>query len=192
MRLRSLTLLAVLALSCEPIHSARPLSDPASAKADARLQGLWEATVDGKPMFLHVVPHPDGQMDLVLVGDAKHGAATLHYQGHATEHESARYLSLRAKSIPDPMREKYDLAPGWIFAKYELAKDGALTLSWMDEELPAKAIEAGTLGGKAPKGAKAEIDDEPAKIFAFIKSADRAKLWVSLARFQKMKLPSGK
>jgi hypothetical protein len=186
-------IIAALAMSCEPVRSKNPLSDPSGAKVDPKLVGLWTARVDGKPMFLHVVPHPDGQMDLLLVGDSTHGAASLHYQGHLTEALGAKLLSLRGKTIPNPLEEKFELAPDWIFARYELRRDGSMALSWMDDEAPRKAIEAGVLSGRVAKGNPVRIEDESAKILAFIqaesasKPAAASKLWVAMATFRRVK-----
>ena len=174
---RMLLLALVLVVSCEPARSQRPLSDPSTAKVDARLVGAWSGKIDQRAVFLHFSAHKDGQMDVVLVGeDDNDGAGVLHYQGHETLADGAIYLNLRQKTFTDPYAEKFTLGADWIFAKVELSKDGKLTIAWMDEKPVRDAIAAGTL-----KGNDRTIDDEPAKILAFIKGADAKKLWSPLA-----------
>lgn len=181
--MRWLALILFLA-SCDPAETTKPLSDPKAATVDARLVGTWVGKMDKRPVYLHVSAHVDGQMDFVLVGETDtRGAAVMHYQGHETVKDGATYLSLRAKSFPNPLADEFVLAPNYITVKLELGKD--LTLSWMDDKPVAAAIAAGTL-----KGEKARIDDDPEKIFAFIKTSDAKKLWQPLATtFKKTNRP---
>lgn len=179
---RVFSLACLVLLCCDAARSKRPLTDPASAKLDPRLIGDWSSKFEGKGANLHLVGHSGGQMDLVLVVETdKEGAAVLHYQGHESVIDGATYLNLRAKRFADPLKDDFTLSPEFIFVKVELAKDGSLRLSWMSDKPVDAAIQAGKLKGSVTPNGPPTIDDEPANILAFIKSADPKTLWTPLA-----------
>lgn len=172
----------VVIAGCEPPLSVNPLSDPASAKADPRLKGVFVANLDGGEAWLHFNPRSAGPVvDVVLIGhDDQQGAMVLHYEGFATQIGSASYLNLRAKKFDDILDQRYTLAPMYLFAKYEIAKDGALTLSVMDDEPATKAIRKKEIDGKVSEGG-ALSDEKIVTGHGTILTADSAKLsaWVS-------------
>lgn len=175
----------LIAASCDPATSDKPLSDVKSAKIDGRILGAWRGTLDKRAVYLHVSAHKDGnQMDLVLVGETDgQGNAVMHYQGHATVVGANTYLSLRAKSFPNPLTDDYVLAPQYIFVKVDVAKDGGVSLAWMDDKPVSEAIAAGKL-----KGTKSTIADDADNIIAFIAASDPKILWSPLATtFRKMR-----
>ncbi len=169
MRPRPILLVAGLAglagltlASCEPPRADHPLSDPHSAKLDARLVGMWSGHTTNKSdsksgndksqkedvVDVLVMPVTDatdanskgapGQFDLVLVGHDSHGAEVITFRGFATQLGGKSYLNLREKSFSGAYASKTTFTDHYIFARYELGKDGALTLFTMDET-PVKA-----------------------------------------------------
>ncbi len=131
-----LAFLAALALadspSCQPAKAKEPLAGMEPAPA---LSGNWIGSLREDPVFLHVYPLKNGELDLVLVGGDDKTAAVLHYQARAS---GGKYLSLRAKTFADPLTSDFQLSPSWTFAKYEIGKDGTLSLYWLSEEGLAK------------------------------------------------------
>jgi hypothetical protein len=121
--------------SCSPARAKAPLTPVASAKHDTKLEGTWYTRHEGHDVYLHVVPHEDSQVDLVLVFADEKGAHVLIYQGQATPGKGVGYLSLREKRFPDPTTDPYELAPDWMFARYRFGKGGELTLSWLSNEV---------------------------------------------------------
>lgn len=182
------TALAAL-ISCVPSESVNPLSDPNGAKADARLEGLWVGQdPDGDTHFFHFIHKESGTADLVLViPDGKDGAGVLHYDFFTTVLDGSSYMNLRAKSSPDPLNAPYTTAPAYIFAKYEIAKDGSLTIGYMDDELVKKAIDAESLDGITE--GKVRITATTDKLAAFVRSADVSKLFVDMGTFRKLEMP---
>jgi hypothetical protein len=140
--MRALVALLVLA-ACEPPESDHPLSDPASAKPDPRLAGHFFGRVNDADCFVHVVPAAGASVDLVMVVNEKDkGAFVLHWQGFSTTVGGKTYLNLQRKTFPDRYGEKFDLSPGYIFARYSVAKDGSLTLWSMEEDAVKRALKA--------------------------------------------------
>jgi hypothetical protein len=139
---------------CVPPESVNPLSDPATAKADPRLAGAFSASLDGGEAWLHFNPREGSAIvDVVLIGyDPRDGAMVLHYEAFPTQIGKYGYLNLRAKKFDDMLETKYERSPTYIFARYEIAKDGALTLSVMDDTPAEKAINKGEVQGKISKG----------------------------------------
>jgi hypothetical protein len=146
--MRVLVALLVLA-ACEPPESDHPLSDPASAKPDPRLPGHFFGRVNDADCFVHLVAAGGAAVDLVMVVHEKDkGAFVLHWQGFPTTIGGKTYLNLQRKTFSDRYGEKFDLSPGYIFARYSVAKDGSLTLWSMEEEPLKRALAAHTLDGE--------------------------------------------
>ncbi|MEE8516848.1 MAG: hypothetical protein V3T02_09450, partial [Alphaproteobacteria bacterium] len=57
----------VLALAACVPETVHPLADPAQAKVDSRLIGLWSARIDNEDVFLHFIPRSDGWTEIVTV-----------------------------------------------------------------------------------------------------------------------------
>src|SRR5688572_26056395 len=123
--LAAVTLLAVA--SCEPPASDHPLSDPAVAKVDSKLVGMWRGQKDGDVVFLHVTGKEKGLLDLTLLGtDTKKGSVVLTFEGFVTELGGKKYLNLRPKTAKgDPWDDAWDVRPRYIFAQYDI-KGGAV------------------------------------------------------------------
>lgn len=191
---------------CVPPESVNPLSDPATAKADPRLAGAFSATLDGGEAWLHFNPREGSAVvDVILIGyDPRDGAMVLHYEAFPTQIGKYGYLNLRAKKFDDMLETKYTRSPTYIFARYEIAKDGALTLSVMDDTPAEKAIAKGEIAGKISKagddtsglGAVTEgtfLTADSAKLSAWVAKSD-PKLFNTLGVFRKVapKLGKGK
>lgn len=176
--------------SCKPPRSRHPLTDPIKAKADVRLAGLWAGQMHaGDPATLQFVPRDGASVDVVLVGrDKKLGAVVLAFEAFPSSVGGRRYLNLRAKTFRGEYAEDVDLAPEYIFAKYEIGKDGALTLWSMIEDPAVDAIKAGTLKGSTDAGTT--ITDESEKVAEFVRTADHSRLFSHLGTFRKV-APAG-
>ena len=120
--------------------SKNPLSDPADAVADTRLEGVWYGKSGEDTVFLHFVPDEAGSMDIVEVDHEKSGGAhTLTYTMFPTVIGDEHYMNIREKSGTEKP---------YYFARYTLSKSGTLTLWLMSEKPVAKSVKAGKLAGK--------------------------------------------
>jgi len=180
--------LALLAVgSCEPPESDNPLSDPAQPSADARLAGVWAGHMDGDEdtAYLIFVTKEDRTTDIALIGaDPSDGANVLQYNFFTTVIDSAFYMNLRKKLVTEPDEPEYTISPRYFFAKYDLSKDGTLTISYMNPETVERAIDDGVLEGTS--GEDARITSDTKKLAAFVQKSDPKKLFIDFGRFRKL------
>ena len=163
--------------SCEPPKSKNPLSAPASAKADLRLNGLWRGDVNGSFVSLHVVPKEGAAIDLVLVGeDGTKGAFGLTFDAFPSNIGGQSYLNLRAKTFKGEYADSAEIGSEYIFAAYEIGKNGALMIGNMSAKLVEDAIKAGTLKGTSDERV-VHLTAESSALAAFVQSADASKLF---------------
>jgi hypothetical protein len=130
-----LTALALAAAgSCDPAQFRHPLSDPAKAKPDARLEGTWGGR-DGDTRFLLVAQaREDQRLDLLLVGRGKRdGVAQVAWEAFPSTLGGKTYLNLQEKKYSDLFGNKFTLEPTYWLVRYALTPD-SLTLFWLPKE----------------------------------------------------------
>ena len=184
---RAIFVLLLGLASCEPPASDNPLSDPATAKVDSKLVGMWRGQRDGDVVFLHVTGKDKGLIDVTLLGnDTKKGSVVLTFEGFVSELGGKRYLNLRPKTKKgEPFDDAWDVRPRYLFAHYEL-KGGALALSIMQEDLVKAAVKGGKLKGHL-EGDEVILNEETPKLAEFVKSSDHGKLFAPFASFKPMR-----
>lgn len=181
-----IALVALALASCSPPESSNPLSDPAAAKADKRLDGIFTGRLGDTDGMLRLVPKTGPYFDLVLVvDDSPKGAVVLTYEAFPTALAGKSYLNLRRKTFTDTYAEKYELSATYIFVKYEVDKAGAVKLWTMDDDLVEDAVEAGTL--KGTRGDPVQLSASTEELAAFVSAADTDKLFRPFGTFKKVK-----
>jgi hypothetical protein len=171
--------------------SKNPLSDPADAVADMRLDGVWYGKSGEDTVFLHFVSGKESSMDIVEVDHQKSGDAhTSIYTMFPTVIEGQRYMNIREKSGDDKP---------YYFARYTISKSGELTIWLMSEKPVAKAVKAGKLDGKVTvknPGETSETRDitltaSTESLAAYVRKADPEILFAEkFGTFKKLVLPS--
>jgi hypothetical protein len=170
-------------VSCAPPRADHPLSDPKTAKVDAKLVGSWRGTKEGDVVFFHVMEKEAGLIDAVLVGtDSKKGAIVITLEGFTTELGGKKYLNLRPKTAKTEYGEGWNVSDRYLFVLYSVA-NGALSLSMMDDDIVKAAVTAGKLEGEVKDGDVVLTSDTP-KLAEFVKGADSAKLFKLFATFK--------
>jgi hypothetical protein len=167
-------------MACEPPESKNPLSDPATAKADPRLSGLWVSRKDNQDGYLHIFPGKGASIDLILVMGDKEGAASLHFEGFPSIIGGKTYLNLRKKTGIDRWNDHYEVAPSYIFVRYSFAKDGALSLAYMDDDVVKQAIADKKLAGTTD--GTVQITADSAALASFVQKSTDPKLFSELER----------
>ncbi len=176
--------------SCEPPTSLHPLSDPAKAAADPRLVGAWFARLGDGDAWLHVIGKTGALLDFVLVGDdGDKGAAVIAFEGFPSEIKGRRYLNLRTRSS-GPYDADVKLGELWTFARYDVAKDGGLTIELMNDDLVAAAVKAGALAGVPTTDGATKLSSDGAALGAWIAAQDPAKLFTKLGTFKRVARPA--
>ena len=169
--------------------SKNPLSDPAEAVIDMRLDGVWYGKSGEDTIFLHFVAGKATSMDIVEVDHEKDGDAhTSIYTMFPTIIGGQRYMNIQAKTGDD---KRYYLA------RYTLAKNGTLSIWLMSDTAVAKAVKAGKLAGKVTdkKDATDSLDISltatTASLAAFVGKSDPDVLFdQKFGTFKKVTLPS--
>jgi hypothetical protein len=181
----SFVLLAVGVASCVPPESQHPLSDPAQAKPDARLVGLWAGDFDGAGATIQFFPKTGPYLDLVLTGnDGEKGASVLVFDAFPSTVAGKTYLNLRAKTFEGSYADKITVASSFIFARYDVAKDGSITFFPMDDELVKTSVAAGKLKGSVKDGT-VTLTASTKELAEYVRTADAEKLFKKLATFRK-------
>lgn len=185
-RWKLLVALSLAVVSCGPPRSSHPLSDPAAAKPDPRLVGLWTGLVNGSKATLQVFAKTGASLDLVLVGDdGEKGAAVLTFDAFPSALGGKTYLNLRAKTF-HAWADGFDLSPDYIFARYELTKDGALSLAVMDDAPVKKAVAAKTLAGTVADD-DVTLSASTKDLAEFVRTAKPDELFSSFGTFRRVK-----
>jgi len=180
-------LLAVGVASCGPPESQNPLSDPAQAKPDARLTGLWSGEVENSPATLQFFPKQGPFLDVVLTGnDGEKGASVLVFDAFPTLLNGKTYLNLRAKSFRGLYSESFEIGAAYLFVRYDIAKDGSLTLLPMDDEPVKVAVAAGKLKGTVKENS-VKLTASTKELAEYVRTADPERLFKKLATFRKLK-----
>lgn len=171
--------------------SKNPLSDPAEAVLDMRLDGVWYGKSGEDTIFLHFVAGKATSMDVVEVDHEKDGDAhTSIYTMFPTIIGGQRYMNLREKNGADKP---------YYLARYTISKGGTLAISLMSEAVVAKAVKAGKLAGKVTvknAGDYSETRDialtaTTASLAAFVGKSDPDVLFdQKFGTFKKVTLPS--
>lgn len=178
--------------ACKPPKFVHPLLPLTQAKADERLAGTWRGrTVEGSdPVVLYVVQRAGALVDVVLLGDdGEKGAVNLHFEGFPTSLDGRTYLNLRRKTFAAEYGEKPQVDKLYLLVRYELAADGSLTLSLLEEEPLKKAVKTGALAGKL-EGDDVTVTAESGQLAAFFRKGDPAKLFAAFARLEKLAPPA--
>lgn len=140
--------LVLILAACVP-ETVHPLSDPAQAKADSRLAGLWSIRIENEDMFLHFIPRSDGWTEIVSVSyrnNREAGDWTV-FRMFPTRIDGRDYMNVRFIAEA----EERSKSKRFYLARYQLAQDGALTLWSMGRKPAIAAIKAG-LRGTVKKG----------------------------------------
>ena len=179
--------LAGTVASCVPPESKNPLSDPAQAKPDARLVGLWAGDVDGAVATIQFFPKTGAFLDLVITGnDGVKGASVLAFDAFPSTVNGKTYLNLRSKTFQGAYADKFELAPAYIFARYDVAKDASITFFPMDDDLVKESVAAGKLKGTVKDGT-VTLTASSKELAEYVRAADPEKLFKKLGTFRKLK-----
>jgi len=169
--------------SCDPTLAKHPLSTP--GPPDARLTGTWVGQIGETPSILDIRPRKDGRSDLVVLGLTENeGDAVLSYDAFSSSVGGKTYLNLREKKYTNMLNNEFELAPNYIFIRYELRGE-ELSLAYLRNEGSKKAVEAGAIHG----GGSGELvlSDESAVLASWVNKADLA-VFSPIGTFRKQKL----
>ena len=182
-------LLAVAAtlslLCCSCFDSKNPLADPAKAKADGDLAGVWRVkNPDQNVAYYHIAcaggKMPAGVMRAVVAVHAADGTINppgdlLMFSTTIGEHHFLNMIDIEQKDIEQIAKDgwKPELVKGYSFVKYNVQGD-TLTVWGIDPDAKGKAIEAGKIKGTVDENTKTFTDtsENLSKFLAAPENAD--------------------
>lgn len=174
-----------------------PLSKPETAQQDKRLAGAWHGVIEGVDVYLHVIPYSDDEpktkawMQLVHVIHPKSGSAG--------KGEDAILLNMfptvaAGRTFMNVLFRKPQQAEGGVceveeyywFWKYEVSREGVLTVWNLEDEVLRLAIEDEKLKGRYRK-ASLYLEDSSEKMLAYLLSAEGEKAFRLYGQFRKIR-----
>lgn len=173
--------IALLVAACVP-ETVHPLSDPASAKIDTRLSGLWSGNIGESFVFAHFLPKGDGEMEIVTVAREKDESA--HWSVFSMfPSRVAGNDYMNVKLLVDDGRPQDQDDQGFVLCRYEVDGDGGLTVWRIDEAAAIADIEQGKVGGKVRRGkwtTNVRITAPTAELGPYVAAADPKRLFADL------------
>ncbi len=173
-------------LSCGPPVSKQPLTPPEKSAPDKALLGHWVGhglegdAKEDKEVELDVTVKEGGVMSFRMPPEKPDGHPLV-FIGHASQLSSMKVLNLLDRT------EGQEPAQEYIFIRYELGKDGGLTMWMLREEPLEQAIKSGALKGKVEGSpSSVTLTDEPAALVRFFEKAKKDELFGKFAVFHRV------
>ncbi len=191
----SIVCLGLLASRCFN-KSGLPLSRPENAQADKSLAGAWRAVIEDRDVYLHIIPYPDDEpklkawMQLVHVAHPKSGSAgkgedAILLNMFPTAAGGRKFMNVLFRRPQQTGEASYDVEEYYWFWKYELSKEGVLTVWELDDETIRLAIENEKLKGRYRK-ISIYLEDSSENILAYLLSEEGEKAFRLYGRFKKI------
>lgn len=174
----TILVLSIILSGCTTgVKSIHPLSSPATAVPDPRLEGLWRAKDDSKYLYIAYGPHATQSVNLILKFGKVPGADQLGYTESmnffVTRTENHDYLNLNNDlfRLADGSSSTEASPKAYRFALYRFSKRGTLVLSMLNGKGFSRAVSAKKLKGDYFEDYLL-LKDSPEHILSFIESSN--------------------
>jgi hypothetical protein len=175
---------ALTLAACIPVTSKSPVGSTAGLKPDPALYGMWEVRTSaaqyGNPAedakeraFIAILPDKGGDVTAVFldIPSAEKSGEWSSYILTTTTLGAFHYINARAlitDGTPADGRETKDSFP----ILYRIDRDGALTLTLIDEDAAKAAVQSGKIAGRIENGKFGDVTltAAPAQLDAFFSS----------------------
>ena len=168
--------LTLILSACVP-ESVHPLSDPAQAKVDVRLVGLWSARKDNEDAFLHFIPRSDGWTEIVMVSyrNGREAGEWSAFRMFPSRIDGRDYMNVRFIAETAERAE----SKRFVLARYHLSRDDVLSIWSMSGPAGRSAIEAGLEGSirKSAFGDDILIEAKSEDLAEFLRGSDIEELF---------------
>ena len=168
--------LTLILSACVP-ESVHPLSDPAQAKVDVRLVGLWSARKDNEDAFLHFIPRSDGWTEIVMVSyrNGREAGDWSVFRMFPSRIDGRDYMNVRFIAETAERAE----SKRFVLARYHLSRDDVLSIWSMSGPAGRSAIEAGLEGSirKSAFGDDILIEAKSEDLAEFLRGSDIEELF---------------
>lgn len=175
--------------------SLQPLSRPDTSQPDGSLTGAWYGVIDGRDVYLHIIPNgnPDAKawMDLVHVAHPKRGEAgkgedALLLHMFQTAAAGRKFMNVLFRRPQNQDNGSCKVEEYYWFWKYEVSREGVLTVWELDDEVVRLSLEDGKLKGRYRK-TQILLDDSSENILAYLLSAEGEKAFSLYGQFKKIR-----
>jgi hypothetical protein len=178
-----------------------PLSKPEAAQPDMSIAGAWYGVIEGRDVYLHAIPlaHPDdlperkAWMRLVHVAHPKSGAAAGQSNEDAiilhmfpTVARGRKFMNVLFRQPQQLEGGKYEMEEYYWFWKYDISRDGVLTVWELDNESIRLAFENEKLKGRYRKVSN-YLEDSSENILAYLLSDEGEKAFRLYGQFKKVR-----
>ena len=184
-------LLTVSLTSC--YESQVPLSEPNPATTDESIKGVWHAVIEKNDVYLHIIPMRPPLLKLIRVTHVNVGGFYNldELEMFPTVIEGRRYMNLKYLMPKDAEDEKGELEQRFTFLKYDLSREGVLTVWGLDYEAWKKAIAAKRIKGTAWEttwGSNVRLDDTGKNILNYLSAKDTDREFRIVGQFRRIKV----
>ncbi len=175
-----------------------PLSKPEAAQPDMSLAGAWYGVIEGRDVYLHAIPILEPQsetkawMRLVHVVHPKSGAAAKDGEDaiilnmFPTVARGRKFMNVLFRKPQQLEGGKYEVEEYYWFWKYDISKDGVLTVWELDDEAMRLALENEKLKGRYRK-VSVYLEDSSENILAYLLSDEGEKAFRLYGQFKKVR-----
>ena len=175
--------------------SRLPLSKWEDAQPDRALAGAWRAVIDGKDVYLHIIPLPEDHpekawMQLAHVvqppnGSTGRGEDAILLNMFPTAVKGRKFMNVLFRKSHEAKDGRCEMEEYYWFWKYELSRDGVLTVWELEEEPIRLALEDGKLKGTYKNSVS--LEDSSENILAFLLSDEGEKAFHLYGKFKKIR-----
>ncbi len=190
--------LIVLMLACMPADFKNPLSDPTSGEVDPALPGVWmsrdkDTRQSNKNSYemLYFISTEEKALEMILV-NPNDKPAILAFKGFVTKIDDNAYLNLQYRISENIKTEEVQYSETFWIIKYQLSRDGVLTLSYLDDEKVDQLLESGVLNGeeiaRTGGGTDIHITNSTAELQQLIRTTKTEELFTEHRSYRKINL----
>jgi hypothetical protein len=176
--------------------SKLPLSKPENARQDKSLAGAWHGLVEGGDVYLHVIPYREDDsstrawMQLVHVAHPKTGSPgkgedAVLLNMFPTVAAGKKFMNVLFRKPRQAEVGLTEVEEYYWFWKYEISRDGVLTVWQLDDEVLRLALEDEKLKGRFRK-ANIELEDSSENMLAYLLSDEGEKAFRLYGKFKKI------
>jgi hypothetical protein len=181
LRFAILALAALALAACLPVTTDNPIGSTAGFKPDPALIGMWKGRgvdKDDKDGYFAFLRNEDGSMTATLTTFESDADQLDVYQAQVVSLGANHIMNVRARSQNGTPANEED-ARQIIPIRYDIGKDGKLTLFLLDDKKTTAAIKAGQLKGTVREGSDGDghITADPKSLDAFFATKEGAALF---------------
>ncbi|MBV8978097.1 MAG: hypothetical protein JO261_12905 [Alphaproteobacteria bacterium] len=169
----------LIVAACLPVTTDHPIGSTVGFRPDPRLIGLWKGHGEGKDDgdgYFAFLRNADGGMTAMLLTFENDADQWDVYDAQIATLGANHIMNVRARSKNGERANEED-AKQIIPIRYDIGRNGKLTLSLLDDKKTAAAIRAHKIKGESKADDDARLTAEPKELDAFFATKEGAALF---------------